>query len=43
MLTLEAKFKREFSFRDVDAAVPEDPYGTGSSASAWQQKDYMDF
>ncbi|EIN08447.1 RBP11-like subunits of RNA polymerase [Punctularia strigosozonata HHB-11173 SS5] len=43
LVTLEAKFKREFSFRDVDATTAEDPYGTGSATTAWQQKDYMDF
>ncbi|KAH0835942.1 DNA-directed RNA polymerase [Lanmaoa asiatica] len=43
--SLEAKFKREFSFKDVEGAVPEDPYGTaGTGAQTWGTgKDYLDF
>ncbi|KAF7316317.1 RNA-pol-L-2 domain-containing protein [Mycena indigotica] len=50
--TLEGRFKREFSFKDVDAGaagptvnlgVPDDPYG-GGGATAWgAQRDYLDF
>lgn len=51
---LEAKFKREFSFKDGEAhgagtgvgmggiGANEDPYGSG--AAAWSgQRDYLDF
>lgn len=43
--SLEGKFKREFSFKDVEGAVPEDPYGTaGTGAQTWGTgKDYLDF
>ncbi|EGN92857.1 hypothetical protein SERLA73DRAFT_190428 [Serpula lacrymans var. lacrymans S7.3] len=43
--TLEAKFKREFSFKDVEGAVTEDPYGTtGTSGQPWGSgRDYLDF
>ncbi|EIW78371.1 RBP11-like subunits of RNA polymerase, partial [Coniophora puteana RWD-64-598 SS2] len=30
--TIEKKFKREFSIREVEGAVPEDPYGAGAGA-----------
>ncbi|KAI0261655.1 DNA-directed RNA polymerase [Gloeopeniophorella convolvens] len=41
--SLEAKFKREFSFKDVEGASAEDPYGT-STGPAWASgRDYMDF
>ncbi|KAF8137379.1 DNA-directed RNA polymerase [Boletus edulis] len=45
LTSLEAKFKREFSFKDVEGAVPEDPYGTaGTGAQTWGTgKDYLDF
>ncbi|KAI0792328.1 DNA-directed RNA polymerase [Abortiporus biennis] len=45
MVTLENKFKREFTFRDVEGAVPEDPYGTGATAgTTWPGgRDYLDF
>ncbi|KAK0458095.1 DNA-directed RNA polymerase [Desarmillaria tabescens] len=50
MSSLEAKFKREFSFKDVEGAgpgvggVPDDPYGAGSGAGGtWGGKDYLDF
>ncbi|KAF8069002.1 DNA-directed RNA polymerase [Lyophyllum atratum] len=47
MASLEAKFKREFSFKDVEGTVggvaaAEDPYGAGGGA--WSGgKDYLDF
>ncbi|KAH7925076.1 RBP11-like subunits of RNA polymerase [Leucogyrophana mollusca] len=42
---LEAKFKREFSFKDVEGTVAEDPYGaTGTGGQAWGAgRDYLDF
>lgn len=43
--SLEAKFKREFTFKDVDA-VPEGPYGPTNVATTEQwpgQRDYLDF
>ncbi|CCM03290.1 uncharacterized protein FIBRA_05418 [Fibroporia radiculosa] len=45
MVSLEAKFKREFSFKDVDGAVAEDPYGTVTAGGAtWTDgRDYLDF
>lgn len=47
MVALETKFKREFSFKDVDSGVTatDDPYGTGAAGgSGWAQgKDYLDF
>lgn len=52
MSTLEAKFKREFSFKDVvegatgggtGGGVHDDPYG-GAGGGAWPGgKDYLDF
>lgn len=47
--SIDAKFKREFSFREVEAGgtggdLPTanlDPYGTGTGA--WGDKDYLDF
>ncbi|KAG0696591.1 DNA-directed RNA polymerase [Suillus ampliporus] len=43
--SLEAKFKREFSFKMTEGNVPEDPYGTtGAGAQSWGTgKDYLDF
>jgi len=53
MSSLETKFKREFSYKDVEgtvggagAMVTEDPYGTtgGSGGGAWGRgRDYLDF
>ncbi|KAF5379071.1 hypothetical protein D9615_005949 [Tricholomella constricta] len=49
MSSLEAKFKREFSFKDVEGAVggvgaQEDPYGGGGAGGAWSGgRDYLDF
>ncbi|KAI0942083.1 hypothetical protein AcW1_009594 [Taiwanofungus camphoratus] len=45
MASLEAKFKREFTFKDVDGAVAEDVYGTAAPAgTAWPDgRDYLDF
>jgi DNA-directed RNA polymerase II subunit RPB11 len=42
--SLEAKFKREFSFKDVEGVTTEDAYGTSTAAPAWTSgRDYMDF
>ena len=42
--SLEAKFKREFSFKDAEGAVLEDPYGTGTGGQTWPGgRDYLDF
>jgi len=47
MASLEAKFKREFSFKDVEGTVSgvtatDDPYGAGGGA--WSGgRDYLDF
>lgn len=44
MASLEAKFKREFQFKDVDGAVVEDAYGTVTTGATWTEgRDYMDF
>lgn len=53
MSSLETKFKREFSYKDVEgpaggvtAAAGEDPYGTagGAGTGAWGRgRDYLDF
>ena len=51
MSNLETKFKREFSYKDVEAggvtaAAGEDPYGTagGAGTGAWGRgRDYLDF
>jgi DNA-directed RNA polymerase II subunit RPB11 len=43
MSTLEGKFKREFSFKDAEGAVAEDPYGTSTGGQAWGARDYLDF
>jgi DNA-directed RNA polymerase II subunit RPB11 len=53
MSSLETKFKREFSYKDVEgttggvtAATGEDPYGTagGAGTNAWGRgRDYLDF
>ena len=44
LASLEAKFKREFTFKDTDGAQ-EGPYGASSNAdNAWTGgKDYLDF
>lgn len=51
MSSLETKFKREFSYKDVEGTVgtggapaSEDPYG-GTGGTAWGAKgrDYLDF
>ncbi|KAN0113917.1 DNA-directed RNA polymerase, RBP11-like dimerization domain containing protein [Russula decolorans] len=42
--SLEAKFKREFSFKDVEGVTTEDAYGTSTAGPAWTSgRDYMDF
>ncbi|PCH35204.1 RBP11-like subunits of RNA polymerase [Wolfiporia cocos MD-104 SS10] len=42
--SLETKFKREFTFKDVDGGVTEDAYGTTTSGVAWSDsRDYLDF
>lgn len=54
MASLETKFKREFSFKDVEGGLGlgggaigggEDPYGGGSTTGgAWSGgRDYLDF
>lgn len=43
LASLEAKFKREFTFKDVDGTVPEGPYGPGTDAAWPGQRDYLDF
>ena len=45
MVSLETKFKREFTFQDVDRDAGEDPYGTGASeGTSWPGgRDYLDF
>jgi DNA-directed RNA polymerase II subunit RPB11 len=45
MSSLETKFKREFSFKDVEGAVADDPYsGAGGGGQAWPGgRDYLDF
>jgi len=50
MASLEAKFKREFSFKDVEGAVggvgaatTEDPYGAGGAGGWTGGRDYLDF
>lgn len=49
MSSLETKFKREFSYKDVEAvggAPTEDPYGgtvPGSNAWGVRGRDYLDF
>jgi len=45
MSSLETKFKREFSFKDVEGPVGEDPYGAGAGQClpAWGGRDYLDF
>lgn len=55
LVTLETKFKREFSYKDVEGATVavggsghgvDDPYGTGSGGGtgAWGRgRDYLDF
>ncbi|KAI0346679.1 RBP11-like subunits of RNA polymerase [Trametopsis cervina] len=44
LASLEAKFKREFAFRDTDGAQ-EGPYGAGTNVdNAWPGgRDYLDF
>lgn len=42
--SLEAKFKREFSFKDVEGVATDDPYGSSNTGPAWASgRDYMDF
>jgi DNA-directed RNA polymerase II subunit RPB11 len=42
--SLEAKFKREFSFKDVEGVTTEDAYGTSNAGPTWTSgRDYMDF
>ena len=43
--SLEQKFKREFSFKEVEPTDPTDAYGgTGMDSSAWASgRDYLDF
>jgi DNA-directed RNA polymerase II subunit RPB11 len=42
--SLEAKFKREFSFKDVEGVATEDAYGTSNAGPTWASgRDYMDF
>ena len=52
MSSLETKFKREFSYKDVEGttggaavATGEDPYGTtGGAGGGWGRgRDYLDF
>jgi len=44
LASLEAKFKREFSFKDVEGVTTEDAYGTSTAGPAWTSgRDYMDF
>ncbi|KZT04495.1 RBP11-like subunits of RNA polymerase [Laetiporus sulphureus 93-53] len=45
MASLEAKFKREFSFKDVESGVVEDAYGTVvAGGTTWpENRDYLDF
>ena len=44
LASLEAKFKREFSFKGVEGVTTEDPYGTSNAGPAWASgRDYMDF
>jgi len=45
---LETKFKREFSFKEVEPTEGQDVYGTvgpdGASGGAWTtERDYLDF
>ena len=39
--TLEAKFKREFTFKDVDSGVQEDAYGAPVTAGNLDSRDYV--
>jgi DNA-directed RNA polymerase II subunit RPB11 len=42
--SLEAKFKREFSFKDVEGVATEDSYGTSNAGPTWASgREYMDF
>ena len=43
LANLEAKFKREFTFKDVDGVVQEGPYGPNAETSWPGQRDYLDF
>ncbi|TFK73452.1 RBP11-like subunits of RNA polymerase [Pluteus cervinus] len=53
LASLESKFNREFSFKDIEsgntgatAGAGNDPYGTGAAnaGGAWSQgRDYLDF
>ena len=44
LASLEAKFKREFTFKDVDGGAPEPgPYGQPAEPASWGGgKDYLD-
>ncbi|KIY53513.1 RBP11-like subunits of RNA polymerase [Fistulina hepatica ATCC 64428] len=45
MVSLESKFKTEFSYKDADSGAMDDPYGTGTIATTgWTGgRDYLDF
>ena len=44
LASLQAKFKREFAFRDADGGAQEDAYGTAATGGAWPEgRDYLDF
>ena len=38
-----AKFKREFTFKDVDSGAQEGPYGVPATEPWGGQRDYLDF
>ena len=44
---LETKFKREFSYKEVEPADSTDAYGgvgdIGAGGSAWSGRDFLDF
>ncbi|KAL7277372.1 hypothetical protein ACG7TL_009234 [Trametes sanguinea] len=40
--TLEAKFKREFTFKDVDGGVQEDAYGAPVTGGSFEGNSYVD-
>ncbi|KAH9847450.1 RBP11-like subunits of RNA polymerase [Lenzites betulinus] len=41
--TLEAKFKREFQYKDVDGGVQEDAYGVPVPSEPVEGRSYIDF
>ena len=41
--SIEAKFKREFTFKDVDSGAQEGPYGVPATEPWGGQRDYLDF